>query len=801
MPPATKRIAAPIPIPHLRLFTEKVLTETPSPPSVVLSSASRSRPSPKPSPVGVEDEFTLPALCLSFDYAGTRIPASDPRQSFFVSEVSGVASVSRDAELEAVARAELERFGAVELDCLEGYEASFGSPANYLVAVDGDAHAYCAFSAQALPALRARGFVVEVDADYPYQVLEEQAPWYLAVQPLAERPDWFNCELGVEVDGQRVNLLNALIEWLDALPGNENLERLSNSSMKFWALPLGDRRFLRVPADLLSEILSVLRELYSGRSRNMPMPVSRYQAASVEALANAFARRQKTPKRYGPRLLDDRAARQLSVVPVDDVAEQPLPEPVGLKATLRPYQALGVRWLQALRVARLSGVLADDMGLGKTLQVIAHLCVEHGRSDVHKPSLVVLPTSLVQNWRRELARFAPGIRVGVWYGNERHREDFSRAQVILTTYSLLVRDEARWIAGDYHYLILDEAQAIKNPRATARDVARRIPADHRLCMSGTPVENHLGDLWSLFDFLMPGLLGSAGEFQTGYRVPIEHEQNEGQLDTLRRVVGPFILRRTKEEVTPDLPPKTVLVRLIQLEGEQRRLYESIRVAAHADVRRVIRSKGMSGSTIAILDALMKLRQVCCDPRLVNFEAARRVQASAKLTFFFQLLGQQLAERRRVLVFSQFASMLELIAEGLGSRKIGYLKLTGATTDRQREVDSFERGDADVFLISLKAGGTGLNLTSADTVVHYDPWWNPAAQAQATDRAHRIGQTRPVFVHQLIVAGSVEERMLELQRRKQELATGLCAGAGAGARVALSESDLSDLFAPLSGSEV
>jgi superfamily II DNA or RNA helicase len=796
VPPATKRIAAPVPIPHLRLFTERVSTETPSPPSVAATPASRSRPSAVP--VAIEDEFTLPALCLSFDYAGTRIPASDPRQSFFVSEATGVASVSRDAELEAAARAELERFGAVELDCLEGYEASFGSPANYLVAVDGDAHAYCAFSAQALPALRARGFVVEVDDDYPYQVLEEQAPWFLAVQPLAERPDWFNCELGVEVEGQRVNLLNALIEWLDALPGNENLERLNNNSQKFWALPLDDRRFLRVPSDLLSEILSVLRELYSGRSRSMPIAISRYQAASVEALANALTRRQKTPKRYGPRLLDDALAKQLSVVPTD-LEEQALPEPEGLKATLRPYQALGVRWLQALRAARVSGVLADDMGLGKTLQVIAHLCVEHARTDVHKPTLVVLPTSLVQNWRRELARFAPGIRVGIWYGNERHREDFSRAQVIITTYSLLVRDEARWIAGDYHYLILDEAQAIKNPRAAARDVARRIPADHRLCLSGTPVENHLGDLWSLFDFLMPGLLGSAGEFQTGYRVPIEHEQNEGQLDTLRRVVGPYILRRTKEEVTPELPPKSVLVRLVQLEGEQRRLYEAIRVAAHADVRRVIRNKGMSGSTIAILDALMKLRQVCCDPRLVNFEAARRVQASAKLTFFFQLLGQQLAERRRVLVFSQFKSMLELIGAGLEDRKIDYLMLTGATADRQREVDAFERGDADVFLISLKAGGTGLNLTSADTVIHYDPWWNPAAQAQATDRAHRIGQTRPVFVHQLIVAGSVEERMLELQRHKQELATGLCSGAG-GARLALSESELSDLFAPLPGAD-
>jgi SNF2 family DNA or RNA helicase len=313
-------------------------------------------------------------------------------------------------------------------------------------------------------------------------------------------------------------------------------------------------------------------------------------------------------------------------------------------------------------------------------------------------------------------------------------------------------------------------------------------------LSGTPVENHLGDLWSLFDFLMPGLLGSSAAFQAGYRTPIEQDKNEAQMQALRRCVTPFILRRTKDEVATDLPPKTLLVRPVRLRGDQRQLYESIRVAAHADVRRVVRTKGMAGSTIAILDALMKLRQVCCDPRLVRVTSARRVVESAKLDFFFSLLTEQLAERRRVLVFSQFTSMLSLIGEGLEQRGIRFLLLTGGTQDRQAKVDAFQAGEADVFLISLKAGGTGLNLTSADTVIHYDPWWNPAAQAQATDRAHRIGQTRPVFVHQLIVAGSVEERMLELQRHKQELASNLV-GSGTH-RTAFSESDLSDLFAPL-----
>ncbi|HVZ35793.1 MAG TPA: DEAD/DEAH box helicase, partial [Polyangiaceae bacterium] len=456
----------------------------------------------------------------------------------------------------------------------------------------------------------------------------------------------------------------------------------------------------------------------------------------------------------------------------------------------------GVRWLLGLRARRCGGVLADDMGLGKTLQTIALLSITHA-SAPGRPSLIVVPTSLIQNWKRELSRFAPHLSVVVWHGSARQAADaeLASASVIVTTYALIAREPERWQDREYHYLILDEAQAIKNPRAAARDAVVGLHAEHRLCLSGTPVENHLGDLWSLFDFLMPGLLGSAGEFQSRYRTPIESEGNEPQRQALRRSVAPFILRRTKDEVASDLPPKQTFVRPIELGPAQRRLYESIRIAAHADVRRMVKSRGIAGSALAILDALMKLRQVCCDPRLVQVNAARRVSESAKLEHFSKLLGDQLAEGRRVLVFSQFTSMLALIGAELGERGIGHVALTGATLDRQRQVDRFQNAEVDVFLISLKAGGTGLNLTSADTVIHYDPWWNPAAQAQATDRAHRIGQTRPVFVHQLIVAGSVEERMLGLQRQKRELAEGCVGGATAGF-ASLDEEDLSDLFAPL-----
>jgi SNF2 family DNA or RNA helicase len=287
-------------------------------------------------------------------------------------------------------------------------------------------------------------------------------------------------------------------------------------------------------------------------------------------------------------------------------------------------------------------------------------------------------------------------------------------------------------------------------------------------------------------------LGSWAVFRSRYSSP--DVKDPQALAPLRQVIAPFVLRRMKEHVARELPPKTELVRAVELEGDQRDLYESIRLAAHRDVRRAIRQKGLNGSAIAILDALMKLRQVCCDPRLVPTPSAGSVESNAKFELFFELLELQRAEGRRILVFSQFTQMLALLGNTLGERGIPFVELTGATADRQGAVDRFQSGAVDLFLISLKAGGTGLNLTRADTVIHYDPWWNVAAQAQATDRAYRIGQTSPVFVYKLIVAGSVEEHMLRLQSRKAHLATALLGNEPA--TPPLDEEALEDLFAPL-----
>jgi SNF2 family DNA or RNA helicase len=357
-----------------------------------------------------------------------------------------------------------------------------------------------------------------------------------------------------------------------------------------------------------------------------------------------------------------------------------------------------------------------------------------------------------------------------------------------------VRNEEIASRLPFHLLILDEAQAIKTARSQCRRVVVRLNPRHRVCLTGTPIENHLGELWSLMDFLNPGLLGDEDAFRDRYAMPVERDGNAERLAELRTRVAPYLLRRTKEEVAKDLPPKTEVLHTMELSGAQRDLYESLRVAVHADVRQAISDRGFSASAITILDALMKLRQCCCDPRLLG-ERSQGVVQSAKWEYFSNLLDEQLAAGRRVLVFSQFTRMLARMAEAFRSRGIPYVELTGSTTNRQKPIDSFERGDVDVFLISLKAGGAGINLTSADTVIHYDPWWNPAAQAQATDRAHRIGQRKPVFVHKLIVGGSVEEEMMRLQRRKQLLADGVLAASG-GARAALTEGNLRQMFAPL-----
>jgi superfamily II DNA or RNA helicase len=743
---------------------------------------------------------SCPAPCLRLRVETVLVPDGDPLLGRVRDERAAVAELTfdypegapRDLEGERRARYLLESLGALELACLDQITIYPGSTADYIIRADGNVHGLCSFTAYAVPQLRALGWRVELPTNYPYQIVAPDVPWYAHVAD-DEQPGWFSLELGIEVDGRRVNLLPALLDLLQSMPASASLDRLTPGGRSF-ALRTSENQYVTVPPQRLRILVKVLSELYQGGANGagtVRFPGAR--AGSLGQLEAAFAEQavagaRRTLTWTGVTALADRG-RGLAGAPAA------APVPGNLRATLRPYQEDGLRWLQHLRAHDAGGVLADDMGLGKTLQTIAHLVAEKEAGRLDAPALIVAPTSVVGNWRRELGRFAPHLRVQLVRGAGRRFQwvQAGRCDVALTTYSLLVRDEALLASRRFSTLILDEAQAIKNPRSQAHRAAARINAGHRLCLSGTPVENHLGELWALFDFLNPGLLGDADWFRHRFAVPIEREQNVERLRALREQVAPYVLRRTKEEVARELPPKTEIVRPVELGGAQRDLYESLRVAAHGEVRQVIARKGLGGSTITILDALMKLRQVCCDPRLVRGEAATGVRESAKFDVLMELVGQQLAQGRRVLVFSQFASMVKLIAEGLTARDVRWVALTGATADRQGAVDTFQQRRADVFLITLKAGGTGLNLTTADTVIHYDPWWNPAVQAQATDRAYRIGQLRPVFVYNLIVAGSVEERMLALQRRKRQLADGILAH---GSALPVSVREVEGLFAPM-----
>ena len=436
------------------------------------------------------------------------------------------------------------------------------------------------------------------------------------------------------------------------------------------------------------------------------------------------------------------------------------------------------------------------MGLGKTVQTLALLAHRHLEEETSLPSLLVVPTSLVGNWRREAARFVPDLKVLVLHGPDRRRRfaEIPDHHLVVTTYPLLNRDHELLFGHDYDIAVLDEAQAVKNPAAAVSKRIREIRARQRLALTGTPLENNLQEIWALYDWLVPGLLGNRKRFTTEFRTPIEKHGDRARQRLLSARVKPFLMRRTKEEVARELPVKTVIDDLVPLEGAQAALYESIRTAMDKRVREAIAARGLAASRIAILDALLKLRQVCCDPGLVKLDAARKVTASAKRARLLALLEELVAEGRKVLVFSQFVAMLKLVERDIAARGWGYAMLHGRTKDRDAQVAAFQSGDLPLFLVSLKAGGTGLNLTAADTVIVYDPWWNPAVERQAMDRAHRIGQDKPVFVHRLIAENTVEAAIQRMQARKQALADALFEGTGRGP-LGLTEEDIDALFGP------
>jgi len=449
---------------------------------------------------------------------------------------------------------------------------------------------------------------------------------------------------------------------------------------------------------------------------------------------------------------------------------QPLDPPPSFNGELRHYQRDGLAWLHFLQRFNFGGCLADDMGLGKTVQALALL--EERRLAKSGPSLVVVPRSLLFNWRQEATRFTPALRVLVHEGRDRARNPakFAEYDLVLVTYGTLRRDAPLLAELEFDYVILDEAQAIKNSTTETAKASRLLRAKHRLAMSGTPVENRIADLWSLFEFLNPGMLGAARVFKTLGT----SEEGESGRSLIARAVRPFILRRTKEEVAPELPEKLEQTIYVELEPRERKRYDDLRDHYRAALLGRIDKEGMAKSKIQILEALLRLRQAACHSALLDEKRAS--ESSSKFDLLIPQLAEIVAEGHKALVFSQFTSLLALLKPQLDREKVVYEYLDGQTRDREERVLRFQTDPAcGVFLISLKAGGLGLNLTAADYVFLLDPWWNPAVEAQAIDRTHRIGQTRRVFASRLIARDTVEEKVLELQQSKRDLAEAIIGG--------------------------
>jgi superfamily II DNA or RNA helicase len=660
---------------------------------------------------------------LSFDYDGRLVPAHEKSSGFY--DAAGRRLVRRDADAERAAT-----------DLLKEVGVKF-RPANWQNPEPGWELAPARLQ-RVVRALVEAGWHLDADGKV------FRPPGALRME-VSSGVDWF--ELHGEVEYGETSA--RLPELLEALRRGENMVKL------------GDGTYGVLPGDWLRRIgmLAGMGTPEAGHIRFRPS-----QAGLLDALLAAQPE-AKFDERFA--VIRDELRRFQGVSAVA--------QPEGFIGHLRDYQREGVGWMEFLRRFSFGGCLADDMGVGKTAQVLALL---ESRRELRRngklpgPSLVVAPRSLIFNWKQEAERFTPQLRVLDYTGLNRGESDFSGYDLILTTYGTLRRDAARLKDLRFDYVVLDEAQAVKNASTESAKAVRLLSGDHRLALSGTPVENHLGELWSLFEFLNPGMLGAASVFQltsapgrAGRTVDADTRQ------ILRDALRPFILRRTKEQVVRELPAKTEQTLYCELEPVQRKLYDELRQHYRDSLLQKIQKEGLAKSKIMVLEALLRLRQAACHPGLIDVK--RSGEPSAKLEALREQLREVLGAGHKALVFSQFTSLLKILRNRLDSEGVVYEYLDGKTRDRQAHVERFQNdADCKLFLVSLKAGGLGLNLTAADYVFLLDPWWNPAVEAQAVDRAHRIGQTRAVFAYRLIARDTVEEKVLELQKTKRDLAAAI-----------------------------
>ena len=700
---------------------------------------------------------------ISFLYEGHELSSSTSQKSRVLKVEEGYLKIVRDQDFERELTEGLQACGLEQ--CPEGH---------FLPQKEGEnsVAVWRRFLEASLPEYEAQGTLVEVQKSFMI-CFEKGGAVSLKVQ---ENQNWFDLEMEMELGGEKIDILSLVSALLEAGSDIEALPERVDFEVE-------ENHYITLEAAQFKPILRTLVALYKGE-RVEQLHLAPYalhllpetgDLLKIEGSASTKVKKIRTALR--------------SFEGIEKVSQAS-----GLKATLRDYQQEGLNWLGFLETFGFGGILADDMGLGKTLQTLAFLQRLKEQQKLQRPVLIVAPTSLLGNWKNEVKKFTPDLSLSLHHGTKRakRKAGFSEYDIIVTTYALLSRDSKLFEQVDFSYFILDEAQNIKNQRSKVHAAAKQIKADHAVALSGTPMENHLGELWAIFDVVIPHFLGDYSTFKQFYQTPIEKEHSQERQESLRQKIAPFMLRRTKEKVAKELPPKTIMTRSVPFESDQAKLYEGIRIAMEKKVRDVIAEQGLGRSHITILDALLKLRQVCCDPRLVPLKEAQSVAHSAKLEMLLELVEELLEEGRRILIFSQFTSMLSIIEAALVEKGVTLAKLTGASQHREKVIERFTSGAASVFLISLKAGGVGLNLTEADTVIHYDPWWNPAAEDQATDRAYRIGQEKPVFVYKLIIENSVEEKILELQQQKKERADALYSDTE-GESVALDSEGLLALF--------
>ena len=589
------------------------------------------------------------------------------------------------------------------------------------------------------------------EATLSHYKVRASAPTISASVESNEKEKWFTLDVQVEYDGQNLPLERIWKAWLK---GKRYVQ-------------LKDGSYASLPEAWLEKLAHKLKVLGLDPTKAPKRQFKQFEAPVLDSILDDL-----------PNAIQDSFWNNLrdNIRNFTEVKQVEVPE--GLTASLRPYQLQGVSYLNFLDEYGFGGILADEMGLGKTIQTLAFLQLMKNRG-VTGPNLIVVPTSVLPNWDREAEKFVPNLTRVIVYGTRRENifRKIADADIVITTYALLRRDLEELEQFDFNSIILDEAQNIKNPNTITTKSVRNINARLKLCLSGTPIENNLFELWSLFEFLMPGFLGSQHAFQRGVIKPIKEGDME-TLEYLRTRVKPFILRRTKAEVVKDLPPKIESVTYCALADEQAELYSSLAAKLRDQVLSDVDKKGMAKSQMSILDALLKLRQICCHPKLLKMDMPgySANMPSGKFETFKDMIIDIVEEGHKVLVFSQFVQMLQHIRSWLQMTDIPFCYLDGSSKDRLEQVDKFNNTpEIPIFLISLKAGGTGLNLTSADYVIHYDPWWNPAVESQATDRAHRIGQARQVFSYKLICLNTVEEKILKLQDMKRGVAEAVIPG--------------------------